>query len=137
VEVVAPDEIYDLDADVFAPFALGGVINDDTVERLHAQVVAGSANNIFAEPHHAEALERRGIVYAVDYIANSGGTVLDTDRYRKGGLQRERAMRNVRRIGDRIHEVFAIADREQISYQDAADRLAEERIAALTRVRLI
>jgi leucine dehydrogenase len=137
VEAVDPGDVYDLDVDVFAPFALGGVINDDTVGRLRARVVAGSANNIFAESHHAGALEERGIVYAVDYIANSGGTILDTDRYRKGGLQRDRAMRNVRRIGDRIREVFAIADRDQISYLEAADRLAEQRIAALTNVRLI
>jgi leucine dehydrogenase len=137
VAAVAPDDIYGQPVDVFAPYALGAVINDDTIPRLEASIVAGSANNVLAEDRHGEELQRRGIVYAVDYIANSGGTILDTDRLRKGGLSRERAMANVGRIGDRIEEVFAIADAEGITYQQAADRLAERRIAALTGVQML
>jgi leucine dehydrogenase len=137
VSSVGPDEIYDVECDVFAPYALGAVINDDTVPRLKAKVVAGAANNILAEDRHGDALIERGIVFAVDYIANSGGTIFDTDRYRKGGFQPERAMGNVRRVGDRMREVFAIADRDGIGYHVAADRLAEARIAALADVRLL
>jgi leucine dehydrogenase len=135
VTAVAPGDIYGQDVDVFAPYALGGVINDQTIPQLKAKVVAGSANNVLAEDRHGEELQRRGIVYAVDYIANSGGTILDTDRLRKGGFNRDRAMANVGRIGDRIEEVFAIADADGVTYQQAADRLAERRIAALTAVR--
>src|SRR4051794_24146117 len=72
VEAVEPDAIYDVDADIFAPYALGAVIDDDTVPRLKAKVVAGAANNILAEDRHGDALIERGIVFAVDYIANSG-----------------------------------------------------------------
>ncbi len=137
VTSVAPDEIYRVDAEIFAPYALGAVINDHTIPLLKARIVAGAANNILAEERHGPALQDRGIVYAVDYVANSGGTILDTDRFRKGGFQRERALANVERIYERTLEVFEIADRDGIGYQEAADRLAERRIEALTQVRLL
>ena len=76
-------------------------------------------------------------MYAVDYVANSGGTIFDTDRFRKGGFQAERAWANVNLIYDRILEVFRIADAEHIPYYRAADQLAERRIAALDSVRLL
>jgi leucine dehydrogenase len=137
VSAVPPAEIYRQDVDIFAPYALGAVINDETIPQLRAKVVAGSANNIFGEERHGAELERRGIVYAVDYIANSGGTIFDTDRLRKGGFQPERAWVNVRKIYDRIEEVFRIAERDHVPSYVAADRLAEERIAALRSVRLL
>lgn len=133
----APGEIYDVDADIFAPYALGAVINDDTLLRLRAKVVAGSANNILAEERHGDELQARGITYAVDYIANSGGTIFDTDRFRRGGFQPERAWANVRRVYQRTLEVFEIADRDQVPYYRAADRLAEDRIDAINKVRLL
>lgn len=138
VRSVPTAEIYDQDVDIFGPYALGGIINPDTTPRLKAKIVAGSANNIFAdEERDAPSLDERGIVYAVDYVANSGGTILDTDRFRKGGLQRERAMANVRRIFERTEEVFAIAERDGISAYLAANRMAEARIEALNHVRLL
>ena len=73
----------------------------------------------------------------MDYVANSGGTIFDTDRLRKGGFQSERAWANVKKIYERIEEVFRLADRDHIPYYAAADRLAEERIAALSAVRLL
>ena len=137
VDSCPPEEIYNVPADIFAPYALGAVINDTTLEQLKVKIVAGSANNILAEDRHGDALQGRGIVYAVDYIANSGGTIFDTDRFRKGGLQPERAWANVRRVYDRTLEVFAIADRDGIAYYKAADRIAEARIDALNKVRLL
>ena len=137
VATVAPSDIYSQDVDIFAPYALGAVINDDTIPRLRAKIVAGSANNVFAEDRHGDELERRGIVYAVDYIANSGGTIFDTDRLRKGGFQPDRAWANVNKIYERIEEVFQIADRDRIPYYAAADRLAEQRIASIKAVRLL
>ncbi|HXY16423.1 MAG TPA: Glu/Leu/Phe/Val dehydrogenase dimerization domain-containing protein [Terriglobales bacterium] len=137
VSAVPPSDIYRQDVDIFAPYALGAVINDETIPLLRAKIVAGSANNIFAEDRHGDELERRGIVYAVDYIANSGGTIFDTDRLRKGGFQPVRAWANVNKIYERIEEVFRLADRDHISYYAAADRLAEERIAAIKAVRLL
>jgi leucine dehydrogenase len=137
VTSVAPDAIYDADVDIFAPYALGGVINDDTVPRLKCRIVAGSANNILGEERHGHALDDRGITYAVDYISNSGGTIFDTDRLRKGGFQPERAWANVNRIYDRTLEVFRIADADNLSAYQAADRLAEQRIEAVNNVRLL
>jgi leucine dehydrogenase len=137
VDACAPEDIYGVPADIFAPYALGGVINDTTLEQLQVRIVAGSANNILAEDRHGDALQARGITYAVDYIANSGGTIFDTDRFRKGGMQPERAWANVRRVYDRTLEVFAIADRDGIAYHKAADRIAEARIDALNKVRLL
>ena len=103
-----------------------------------ARVVAGSANNIFAdEDRDARLLNERGIIYAVDYVANSGGTILDTDRLRKGGLCRDRAMASVRRIYDRTEEIFRIADTERITAHQAANRMAEAQIEAMSRVRLL
>jgi leucine dehydrogenase len=138
VQAVSPGEIYDQDVDIFAPYALGGIINPDTIPRLKVKIVAGSANNIFGdEERDAAALDARGIVYAVDYVANSGGTILDTDRFRKGGFQPERAMANVRAIFKRSEAVFEIADREGISAYLAANHMAEARIETLNRVRLL
>jgi leucine dehydrogenase len=137
VESCAPSEIYDVDADIFAPYALGAVINDDTISRLKVKVVAGSANNILAEERHGDELQARGITYAVDYVANSGGTIFDTDRFRKGGFQPERAWANVRRVYERTLEIFSIAERDGIPYYRAADRLAEARIDAINKVRLL
>lgn len=138
VDAVATSDIYDCDVDIFAPYALGGVINSETIPRLKAKVVAGSANNIFGiEEIDGPALDDHGIVYAVDFVANSGGTIVDTDRLRKGGFQPERAVANVHRIYQRTEEVFAIADAEGVSAYAAANELAQRRIDALTRVRLV
>ncbi len=137
VHACAPDEIYTVDADIFAPYALGAVINDATLKQLKVKIVGGSANNILAEERHGDELQSRGIVYAVDYIANSGGTIFDTDRFRKGGFQPERAWANVRRVYDRTLEVFAISERDEIPYYKAADRIAEARIDAINKVRLL
>jgi leucine dehydrogenase len=137
VATCAPDEIYSVAADIFAPYALGAVINDATLQQLKVKVVGGSANNILAEERHGDELHSRGIVYAVDYVANSGGTIFDTDRFRKGGFQPERAWANVRRVYDRTLEIFAISERDGIPYYKAADRIAEARIDAINKVRLL
>jgi leucine dehydrogenase len=137
VEAVAPEAIAAQPCDVFAPFALGAVLDDRAVRDLRCKVVCGSANNQLAEERHGDLLAERGILYAPDYIANAGGTILDTDRLLKGGFNRERAMRNVRRIGDRMREVIALAKRERIPTYRAADRVAEERLRMARSLRMI
>src|SRR5207249_6268646 len=72
---VAPDEIYGQKADIFAPCALGAVINDDTLKQLKVEIIAGGANNQLAEDRHGDALELRGITYAPDYVINGGGLI--------------------------------------------------------------
>ena len=136
VRAVEPDAIYGQDVDVFAPYALGAVINDDTIPQLKAKVVAGAAKNILADDRHGdELIDRERLRRRLH--RRLGETIFDTDRYRKGGLQRERAMANVRRVGDRMRETFAIADADGLAYHRAADRVAERRIEALNHVRLL
>jgi leucine dehydrogenase len=137
VKVVAPGAIHAQAVDVFCPCALGGILNDRTVPDLRVRVVCGSANNQLAEERHGDLLAERGIVYAPDYIANAGGTILDTDRLLKGGFNRDRAMRNVERIGERMRELLGLAKREGIPTYRAADRLAEERLRMARSLRTI
>lgn len=136
VEKVPPDAIYDVDCDIFSPCALGGIINDDTVKRLKCRIVCGSANNQLEEERHGDILEERGIFYVPDYIANSGGTIYDTDRLFVGGVvNKERAKAKVARIYQRVEELIKIAKRDKVATYRAADTLAEERIEAISRVK--
>ncbi|KPK57975.1 MAG: Glu/Leu/Phe/Val dehydrogenase dimerization domain-containing protein [Gammaproteobacteria bacterium] len=132
-EAVPMDQIYDTDARVFAPCALGGVINEDTVPRLKCDIVAGSANNQLESEEWGTALEERGILYAPDYAINAGG--LMNVAIELQGYDRDRAYRTVSTIYSVIGTIFSIAERDGIPSWKAADRLAEERINAIAKVR--
>lgn len=123
------DEIYDAKADIFAPCALGGVINDTTIDRLAVEIVAGGANNQLLETRHGDALERRGILYAPDYVANAGGVINVYGEL--AGWSAERSLRKADEIFDTVLGVFEIAKSEGIPSYVAADRLAERRLAAV------
>ncbi len=126
---VAPDVIYDQAADIFSPNALGATINDQTLPRLKVQIIAGGANNQLAEDRHGDELERRGILYAPDYVINGGGVI---NVY--GELHRwpvERAKKKAGEIYDTLLRIFEIAKRERIPTYRAADRLAEQRVGAV------
>ena len=127
--LVAADAIYDAECDVFAPCALGGTLNEATLPRLRCRVVCGAANNQLATPEDAQRLVQRGIVYAPDFIANAGGV---TNVYFEIGqpYDREGAHAHTATIYDSMQRVLAIADAEGITTAEAADRLAEERLAA-------
>ena len=135
VQPVAPDAIYDLKCDIFCPCALGTILNDDTLNRLQCKIICGSANNQLAEEHHGEHLEKKGMVYAPDYITNAGGTIYDTDRLGSGSVSHERGKQKVSRIYESIQRVFEIADRDDIPTYLAADRMAEERIRLIAEVK--
>ena len=130
---VGPDEIYDVRADIFAPCALGAVINDDTLARLRVDIVAGGANNQLAEDRHGDMLEERHITYAPDYVINGGGLInVNAELH---GWTPERARNKAGDIYDTILRVFEIARDERIPSYEAADRLAEQRIASVAKVR--
>ncbi|PIC88058.1 leucine dehydrogenase [Sporosarcina sp. P20a] len=130
---VATDAIYSQEADIFAPCALGAVINDETIPQLKVKVVAGSANNQLKEPEHGDRLHEMGIVYAPDYVINSGGVINVADELI--GYNKERALKRVEGIYDTILKIFAISKRDGIPSYQAADRLAEERIARVGATR--
>jgi leucine dehydrogenase len=132
-EAVSPDKIYDVDCDIFSPCALGAIINDETIERLTCKVVAGAANNQLKEEKHGEMLEQKGIIYAPDYVINAGGVINVADELY--GYNRDRAMKRVETIYDNMLKVFEIAKRDGIPSYKAADRMAEERIAAMRKTR--
>ena len=131
---VAPDAIYDLDCDVYAPCALGATLNDNTIPRLKAKVVVGSANNQLKEPRHGNMLQERGIVYAPDFVANGGGVVNVADEMHPDGYHKDRAFSRVAQIYDRILEIFRIAREQGIAPHEAADRMAEDRVARIAAV---
>jgi len=133
-EAVSTEEIYDLDVDVFAPSALGAVINEETIPRLKCRIVAGPANNQLANDEAGNELEKRGILYAPDYAVNAGGLMNVSIEFE--GWNHERALRMTRTIYYNVGHIFRIAERDGIPTWQAADRMAEERIATLGRLKL-
>ncbi len=122
---VTAEQIYDLDVDVFSPCAMGAVLDDQTIPRLCADIVAGAANNQLAAARHGQALRERGILYAPDYVINAGGIV--DCAVERSGEDRETLLRQVEGINDTLLEIFARADREQRPTNEIADHIAEER----------
>jgi leucine dehydrogenase len=133
-ERVSTDEIYDVDADVFSPSALGAVANDETIPRFRFKVIAGAANNQLATPESGDELEKKGILYAPDYAANAGG--LMNVSIELEGYNRERAIRMTRTIYYNVGRIFKIAERDGIPTWKAADRMAEERIEAVSKLKV-
>ncbi|HLJ59411.1 MAG TPA: Glu/Leu/Phe/Val dehydrogenase dimerization domain-containing protein [bacterium] len=137
VEVATPEAIAGLQADVFCPCALGGILNAKTIPQLRVRIVCGSANNQLGDEEDGRRLEDRGIMYAPDYIVNAGGTIFDTDRLNPGGFNRERAMGNVARIYETMSALIGIARKERIPTAQAADVFAERRIEAVRKAKLL
>ncbi len=119
--------------DIFSPCALGGSINDDTMALLNARIVCGGANNQVAHPGIEKLLADRGIVYAPDYVVNSGGVIQVADEL--GGFSFERARAGAAQIFDTTKKILAIADEEDVPPAVAADRLAERRMSEVGRLR--
>ncbi|MFC7546405.1 Glu/Leu/Phe/Val dehydrogenase [Plantactinospora sp. GCM10030261] len=134
---LVPDgtELITSDIDVYAPCALGGALNDDTVPALRATVVAGAANNQLAHPGIEKMLADRGILYAPDYVVNAGGVIQVADEIE--GFNFERAKLRATRIFDTTREILTLADSEGVPPAVAADRLAERRMAEVGRLRSI
>jgi len=135
VTSVDPEGIYDVECEIFAPCALGGIINDRTIHQLRCKIVCGSANNQLREERHGDLLAKREVLYGPDYIVNAGGTIYDTDRLGVGGVSHERGRAKVARIYQTMEKVIDISKRDGIPIHKAADRMAEERIRAISEVR--
>jgi leucine dehydrogenase len=124
---VAPEEIFGTEADIFAPCALGGIINDETLPQLKAGVVTGSANNQLSEERHGDALEELGITYAPDYVANAGGIINGCRELLGWGLAE--TIPKVHAIYDTVQRVLELAAEAGIPAHRMADRLAEARLS--------
>lgn len=135
-EYVHPDKIYDVDADVFCPCALGAIVNDETIPRMKFKIIAGGANNQLGDENkHGKILLERGIIYAPDYAINAGGLINVANEL--GGYHPERAMRQAGQIYDTIKKILDIAKKENIPTHEASNKLAEERIKSIGNIRQI
>lgn len=133
-KAVGVDEIYAVEADIFSPCALGAILNDETIPELNVKAICGSANNQLADiERHSQMLSDRGILYAPDFIVNSGGVINVADEL--SHYNEERATVKIKAIYEQMGQVFEIAKAEKISTAAAADHLAEQRIAQMLNVR--
>lgn len=128
-EAADPTAIHAVDCDVYSPCALGAVIRPETVEGLRCRVVAGAANNQLLDGSMGDALHARGILYTPDFVINAGG-VINIGEELGRPYDADRARESVERIADTLRAVFARAKADGVPTHIAADRLAEERIAA-------
>jgi leucine dehydrogenase len=127
--LMAPEAIYEADCDIFAPCALGGVLNDDTIPRLRCQIVAGSANNQCLADEHGDFLQQRGILYAPDFVINAGGVINIAVELAPEGYDEGRAVEKVHRIYPTVRHVLDMAAQEHLPTHRAALRLAERQLA--------
>jgi len=128
VALVAPEEIFDVECDIFCPCALGKVVNDETLDRLKCKIICGCANNqLEDEDKHGAALMNRGIVYAPDFLINAGGLINVGIDY-LGGWSRARVNRKVEQIYDTTLDILETCERDGIQTQEAALKIAIKRI---------
>ena len=134
VEFVQPEDIFGLDVDVFCPCALGASVNETTIPLIKAKAIAGSANNVLKdEVEDGDALKRKNIVYAPDFVINAGGLI---NVYRElVGYNKDKVMLEVEKIYDRLLEIYAIAKSEKINTQKAAILYAQRRIDTMVKVK--
>lgn len=132
--IVKPEEIYDVEADIFSPNALGAVINDNTLNRIKAEIIAGGANNqLEVENVHGPKLFEKGVVYAPDYAINAGG-IINIASELEGGYRQERALRDAEGIYDTILQILRISEKEKIPTYVASNRMAEERLSSVGKI---
>jgi len=130
--VVAADDVYATECDIYAPCAVGGTLNADTIARLRCRIVGGSANNQLSEPADSKRLHERGILYAPDFIINAGG-VIQLVGLEDRGWDEDELQRNLRSVGDTLREIFGRGgDPADAAEQLAAERIAQKRDEALT-----
>lgn len=133
--VVGLDEIYDLDMDIYAPCALGGTLNDETLDRLKCSIIAGAANNqLLAENVHGKAIMEKGIIYAPDFALNAGGVINCYSEVE--GLSSNWAMTKAEEIYQTIYNIVKRSKEEGVPTFQIANKMAEERIEAIGKVKL-
>jgi leucine dehydrogenase len=128
-QVVSPESIFEVACDVFAPCALGAVVNDETLRRLRTRIVAGAANNVLLREEHGDRLKEMGILYAPDYVINAGGIINVSIEVEPEGYDEARSRKKVENIYTALKTVFRIARERNVSTNRASNFLAEERLS--------
>jgi len=132
--VVAQEEIYGLDVDVFAPCALGGILNSKTLPLMKAPIVAGGANNQLEDERvHGQMVKERRMVYCPDYVINAGGLINVYNELL--GYDQEKALGEAKNIGESIRTILCDAEKEGITTLEASNRFAERRIKAISELK--
>lgn len=126
VSVCRPEEIFDVAADVFAPCALGAILNRHTIQRLRAPIVSGAANNQLAHFHYGALLHQRGILYAPDFLINAGGLIQVAVIYDNGDMTR--ALNQIENIYHTVYDIFERSKAENCATNVIAERIARERL---------
>ncbi len=134
--VVKPEEIYDINCDIFSPNALGGILNDETIPRIKAEIIAGGANNqLEDEEKHGLMLFEKGILYAPDYVINAGGLINVANEIE--GYRQDRAMKQAEGIYEIVKKIFAKSIEANIPTNVASQKIAEERLEKIGSIRQI
>jgi len=134
VKVIGVDEVYDEDADIFAPCALGGVINDETIGRLKVKIIAGAANNQLEDiDKHGMAVHQKGLIYAPDYVINAGGLINVANELQ--GYHREKALSDVKNIYRIVDLILNLSKKEDIPTVRASNHIAERRIEQIAKIK--
>jgi leucine dehydrogenase len=123
---VGPDDIYRVEASIFAPCALGAIVNDDTITQFRFEIIAGAANNQLAQERHGDMLHKMGILYAPDYVINAGGLINVYGEL--NDWTPDQAKRKAGEIFDTLGQIFELAKNNDLPTYEAADRVAERRI---------
>lgn len=135
-EVIGVDDVYGFDADIFSPAALGSVINDETIPQLKVKIVAGAANNqLKDEDKHASMLRECGILYAPDYVINSGGLINVHSELE--GYNRDRALKKTSEIFDVMTNIIEISKKENKTTDIAAREIAIKRVESVSNSKKI
>jgi len=127
--VVAADVVYDAECDIFSPCALGAILNSETIPRLRCRAVVGAANNQLATAADAERLRERDILYAPDFVVNSGGAIYLIGREVLGWSEQETLDRVRTGVRDGLTQVYALSDEQGMTTGAAAEQVARQRIA--------
>lgn len=134
--VVSTEAIYGVECDIYAPCALGASINDETIPQLKCKIVCGGANNQLKDAEiHGKALQAKGIIYAPDYVANAGGVINVSYEKSEGGYNEEAALRDIHMIYTRMLEILTTSSASGQLAHTCADRMAEDRIAAIRNIK--
>ncbi len=137
VSIVKAEEIYDVDCDIFSPNALGAVINEDTINRLKCDIIAGAANNVLKNLDFGQKLVDENILYAPDYVINAGGLIQVADELSFCDYSEERVMKKCEGIYSKLLEIFKISKEKNIPTVEAANCLVEDRIEMMEAIHAV